>query len=63
MLAVRKERAHIEFISFNILQVQSHRVFSGVSLVYIADTVGGQVDLSILLIGQLVLSAVVRMPG
>lgn len=48
--------SHIIFMSLYVLQVQCNGVLSGVCLVYIADTVGGQVDLPILLIWQLVLS-------
>lgn len=48
--------SHIVFMSLNVFQVQSHRVSSGLLFVYIANPVGGQVDLSILLVRQLVLS-------
>lgn len=48
--------SHIIFMSLNVLQVQCNRVLSGVRLVHIADTVGGQVDLPILLVWQLILS-------
>lgn len=43
-------------VALDVLQVHGHRVLSGIGLVDIANTMGGQVDLAILLIGKLVLS-------
>lgn len=48
--------SHIVFVALYVLQVQGNRVLPGVRFVYIADPMGGQVDLPILLVWQLVLS-------
>lgn len=50
--------SHIVFVALNVLQIQCHRVPSRVFFVYIADAMGCQINLSILLIWQLVLSTV-----
>lgn len=48
---------YIVLIALYILQVKRNRVRSRVGFVYVADAMRGQVDLPILLVGQLVLSA------
>lgn len=48
--------SYIELVTLDILEVQGHRVLSRLGLVHIADAMRSQVDLAILLVGQLVLS-------
>lgn len=44
---------YVELIALHILEIQSERVLPRLSLVYIAHAVRGQVDLAILVIGEL----------
>jgi hypothetical protein len=45
--------AYIEFVSVNILQINCSRVLSWVFIIDIADSVGGQVDLAVLMVRDL----------
>lgn len=48
---------YIVLVALYILQIERKGVLSRVGFIYIADAMRGQVDLAILLVGQLVLSA------
>lgn len=50
-LGRRLEEAGVLFVALQVLQVDGHRVLPGVGFVDIADAMGGQVDLAILVIG------------
>lgn len=53
----RLEKASVKLVSIYIFQVEGRRVYARFRLVDVADAVGCEVDLAILLVGQLVLSA------
>lgn len=48
---------YIVLVAFYVLQIERNGVLPRVGLVYVADAMRGQVDLPILLVGQLILSA------
>lgn len=48
--------SYVVLIALYVFEIKGHRVLSGIGFIYVADAMGGQVYLSILLVWQLVLS-------